>query len=229
MSIRIMSDIWETSFPPTDKLVFLALADCANDEGLAWPSIATIARKSGVSERTVQRSIRLAEKAGLIRREEVKGKGCKYWFNPRHSVTPDKVAPVTNEALTPDTVSPKPSRTIIKKNIPPHEIPDDWEPQPFGAGTTSKKIVDGWPPGELEFQADKFRSNHGSKNNRFADWQKAWSTWVLNSREFRNGNSGRTGNNPNGNGRTVDGFAKALRHVADGPIDEPFGFDARRM
>ena len=112
MSIRIMSDIWEMSFPPTDKLVFLALADCANDEGLAWPSIATIARKSGVSERTVQRSIRVGELAGLIRREEVKGKGCKYHFNPRHSVTPDKVSRVTNEAHTPDTVSPKPSRTI---------------------------------------------------------------------------------------------------------------------
>lgn len=112
MSIRIMSDIWEMPFPPTDKLVFLALADCANDEGLAWPSIATIARKSGVSERTVQRSIRSGEKAGLIRREEVFGKGCKYYFTPRHCVTPDKVSRVTNEALTPDTVSPKPSRTI---------------------------------------------------------------------------------------------------------------------
>lgn len=112
MSIRIMSDIWEMPFPPTDKLVFLALADCANDEGLAWPSIATIARKSGVSERTVQRSIRAGEKAGLIRREEVLGRGCKYYFTPRHSVTPDKVSRVTNEALTPDTVSPKPSRTI---------------------------------------------------------------------------------------------------------------------
>lgn len=107
-----MSDIWEMSFPPTDKLVFLALADCANDEGLAWPSIATIARKSGVSERTVQRSIRLAEKSGLIRRQEVLGKGCKYWFNPRHTVTPDKTSPVTNDAQTPDTLSPKPSRTI---------------------------------------------------------------------------------------------------------------------
>ena len=101
MSIRIMSDIWEMPFPPTDKLVFLALADCANDEGLAWPSIATIARKSGVSERTVQRSIRSGEKAGLIRREEVFGKGCKYYFTPNQALKAEKKQPKVEVPVEP--------------------------------------------------------------------------------------------------------------------------------
>ena len=54
-------------------------------------------------------------------------------------------------------------------------------------------------------------------------WQGFRADWILN-----NGNTGRTSNNSSGNGRT-NGFAKALQQVADGPFDEPFGFDSRRM
>lgn len=109
-----MSALWEMDFPPTEKLVFLALADCANDEGLAWPSIATIARKTGVSDRSVQRAIRMGETRGLIVREEVKGKGCRYWITLRHSVTPDTVSRVTNATKTPDTVSPHPRHSVTQ-------------------------------------------------------------------------------------------------------------------
>jgi len=54
-------------------------------------------------------------------------------------------------------------------------------------------------------------------------WKSFKADWILN-----NGNTGRTSNNSSGNGRT-NGFAKALQQVADGPFDEPFGFDSRRM
>ena len=117
MSVRVMSAIWELPMLPTDKLVMLALADCANDEGHCWPSIATVARKSGASERSVQRAIRRAEEAGLLHREEVIGKGCKYNIDPRHCVTPVKVSPPPQCHPTPDTVSPKPSRTIKSSSV----------------------------------------------------------------------------------------------------------------
>ena len=62
MSIRIMTAVWEYSESGgTDRLVLLALADIANDEGVCWPSIAHVARKCRVSGRTVQRSIRNLE------------------------------------------------------------------------------------------------------------------------------------------------------------------------
>ncbi len=111
-----MSAIWELPMLPTDKLVMLALADCANDEGWCWPSIATIARKSGVCERSVQRAIRRAEETKLIaKRDEVLGKGCKYLIDPRHTVTGDTQSPATHSRKTPDTQSPKPSGTIKEK------------------------------------------------------------------------------------------------------------------
>jgi len=50
-----MNWAWEQEIPPSTKLVLLALADIADDTGYCWPSVKTIARKAGVSPRTVQR------------------------------------------------------------------------------------------------------------------------------------------------------------------------------
>lgn len=53
-----MSKVWETPMlSSTDKLVLLALADNSNDEGICWPSIATIVKKTDLSERSVHYSI----------------------------------------------------------------------------------------------------------------------------------------------------------------------------
>lgn len=101
-----MSAVWDLPLPPSEKLVLLALADWAHDDGRCWPSIKKVAEKSGVSERTVQRMLREAEKNGLVERKETIGKGCEYRLTPRHSVTPDKVSPATDETQTPDKVSP---------------------------------------------------------------------------------------------------------------------------
>lgn len=115
MSIRIMGAVWERQdTTPTQKLVLLALADWANDEGHCWPSISRLAEKTGVAGRSVQRLIRQLEDMNLVRREEVSGKGNRYWIcipltecHPRHSVTP----PLTHVHPTPDTVSPNTSYT----------------------------------------------------------------------------------------------------------------------
>ena len=54
-----MSWVWKDSKATgTDKFVLLAIADNAWDDGSnAWPSVATISRKTGLSTRTVQRCI----------------------------------------------------------------------------------------------------------------------------------------------------------------------------
>lgn len=50
-----MSLVWDTEIgPATKRLVLLALADSANDEGVCWPSVATIARKAKASRRRVE-------------------------------------------------------------------------------------------------------------------------------------------------------------------------------
>lgn len=50
---------------PSLKLVLIALADAADDQGVCWPSVSTLARKCTVSTRTVQRSLRALIDRGL--------------------------------------------------------------------------------------------------------------------------------------------------------------------
>lgn len=59
MSIRLMSLVFGLKEPTgAARLVLLALADNANDEGVCWPSVETIARKAGIGVRWTQRIIR---------------------------------------------------------------------------------------------------------------------------------------------------------------------------
>ncbi|HAS6026241.1 TPA: helix-turn-helix domain-containing protein [Vibrio vulnificus] len=67
MSVKVMSYVWDIPlFKGSDKLVMLCLADHADDSGLCWPSIDTIARKSGVSPTTVKSTLKKLEAGGWI-------------------------------------------------------------------------------------------------------------------------------------------------------------------
>ena len=115
MSIKLMTAVWDREdLSSTQKLVLLSLADWANDEGLCWPSINRLAIKTSMAGRSVQRIIRDLESMGFINRDEVLGKGNRYWIyipltecHPCPSVTP----PLTESHPTPDTVSPNTSYT----------------------------------------------------------------------------------------------------------------------
>src|SRR3982751_4049948 len=90
-----MSAVWDLELPDSDKIVLLALADCANDEGHCWPSVASLVRKCSKSERTIQASIKRLVDEGLLVRREVIGKGCNYTVLPKRPAT---AAPRSNDA-----------------------------------------------------------------------------------------------------------------------------------
>ena len=58
MSIKAINWAWDQQLPPNAKLILMAIADAADEEGNCWPKIKTIAKKCGVSQRTVQRSLK---------------------------------------------------------------------------------------------------------------------------------------------------------------------------
>lgn len=74
-----MSAVWELDIPATEKMVLLALADNANDEGLCWPAIKTIARKCSRSERAVQYAVKALEALGLLKVDVLHGKTHRFW------------------------------------------------------------------------------------------------------------------------------------------------------
>lgn len=86
MSIKIMNEAWEVQgIDPTAKLVLMCVADMANeDDRTAWPAVRTIARKCGVSRRTVQYHLRRLEKMGHISlRRERTGDSTLYRIHPQ--------------------------------------------------------------------------------------------------------------------------------------------------
>jgi hypothetical protein len=75
MSVYAMAAVWKQSrLKGPARLVLLAVADCCNDEGEAWPSIKTIAEKCLISERQVQSMLRRAAELGEIEIDEKGGK-----------------------------------------------------------------------------------------------------------------------------------------------------------
>ena len=68
MSIKAMAAVWEYSEQSgSSLLMLLAIADYAHDDGTnAWPSLATLARKTRMTRGNVIRTIKKLEKASEI-------------------------------------------------------------------------------------------------------------------------------------------------------------------
>lgn len=107
-----MALVWELDLPPGEKLVLLALADQANDEGRqCWPSVETIAHRSGQGIRTVRRALASLEDAGHLTRNHRDGTSSQYHVHPGQNGSPAKSAPLPKTTKTPAKLAPKPSRT----------------------------------------------------------------------------------------------------------------------
>ena len=75
MSVRWVQAVFERSRSRSGgRLVMLALADRANDDGVCWPGVADIARRANLSMDQTRRCLRNAEKLGELRIK--KGGGC---------------------------------------------------------------------------------------------------------------------------------------------------------
>lgn len=65
MSIKVSTWVWEHSkHRGTLKLLILALADFANDSGICWPSVDTLSKRIGESERHTRQLIKQLVEAG---------------------------------------------------------------------------------------------------------------------------------------------------------------------
>ena len=66
MSIEALSWVWKQNLPPTHKLVLLAIADHSDQDGVCWPGIRGLAKKTGLSERTINRTLAEIEMPGMV-------------------------------------------------------------------------------------------------------------------------------------------------------------------
>ncbi|MEL6115132.1 helix-turn-helix domain-containing protein [Photobacterium sp. SP02] len=81
MSIKVMTMVWDSpAFSGNTKLIMLCLADYANDEGLCWPSIDSVARKCSLSRSTVKAQLKKLGEQGVLsaqRRKKTTEEGTK--------------------------------------------------------------------------------------------------------------------------------------------------------
>lgn len=111
MSIRLLSAAWDLDIGSTEKMVLMCLCDHANDDGVCWPSVARIVRKTSKSERTVQTALKWLRENGFFVIDGVNGTTPKYVLDPRKICTPAEIAPPQKLRRTPAKSAPKPSRT----------------------------------------------------------------------------------------------------------------------
>ncbi len=68
ISIKLTSAVWKHSKQKSGALlVLLALADYANEDGIAWPAVSTLARKARMSSRNVQRWLSTLQRDGELK------------------------------------------------------------------------------------------------------------------------------------------------------------------
>ncbi|WP_235568983.1 helix-turn-helix domain-containing protein [Pseudomonas aeruginosa] len=89
---------------PAQKAVLISLADQANDQGVCWPAVDSIAMRCCLSKRAVQQAIKWLRGAGIVSVEERQGRSTMY------SVTPAAYAPPQEMHPPPQMLHPHPRR-----------------------------------------------------------------------------------------------------------------------
>lgn len=202
MSNSALALAFATDLPGVDKNVLVALADCADDRKgqTCWPSIAHLVKKSGWSERAVQKAILNLEKGGHISRLARPGHGVIYTIHPRTTCTPAQDAPPQDSAPTPAPRAPNPLGTSIppqpsgcapkgadrsQKRASKREekrgsrISIDWQPDalPSPLGEAVEAQGEAWRTRELARFRDYWSAMAGPKAFS-ADWQARWRRWL---------------------------------------------------
>ena len=83
MSTIVMAACWPLQgMSPAQKSVLISLADQASDEGVCWPGIGTIAKRTCLSERAVQEAMAWLQAVGLVFREYRLNTSTSYTVTP---------------------------------------------------------------------------------------------------------------------------------------------------
>jgi hypothetical protein len=130
----------------SQRLMLLALADNANDQGVCWPSIKLLAAKCASEYRNARRTLAQLEKDGLIERLHKEGKRSTYQINtealtqgknapgknaPGDEETPGKNAPTPQGKNAPGTQGKNALPTTLNRQLEPSDEPSENPPTPL--------------------------------------------------------------------------------------------------
>lgn len=147
-----MTLVWATPMQNhTEKLVALAIADNANDNGVCWPSVTTIARKCDLSEQGVLNRIKSLQKTGWLKVEHKPGCSNTYVINPPTPLTPQQgLPPNAVDPHPPTPLTPPPNAVDPNRKEPSFEPSKHKEPAALTAVQTPplspaiKEVIEAW-------------------------------------------------------------------------------------
>src|SRR5258708_4763672 len=129
MSVHVSAYVWEHSTQKgTALLLMLAIADIAHKNGVAFPSVATLARFIRMSERNTQRVLAALENCGELEIKRNGGPNGCHLFRIKLNLT----LPLFEggDKLSPDKLSGyKPVKNGVKKRPSRGDTPTSPEPK----------------------------------------------------------------------------------------------------
>lgn len=209
MSVRVSSWVWDdTKAKGNDRLILLALADWANDNGWSWYPADELAAKTRMNRATVFRRLDVLEESGLVERFR-RGRTLTTVYRvavPWADVTtyplPDAPAEVKSQIET--SVKSQNATSEVAPVRPVKSHGRDIEPsvnvKNRQGGASRRKpettLPQGWKPStrhaefaqqhELDLSSESFafRSHAQANDRRMRDWDAAFSMWLSKARQF---------------------------------------------
>lgn len=136
MSTIIMSLCWPLQgMSGPQKAVLISLADNANDEGVCWPSVARIAERTCLAERTVQAAVKWLTQVGILAVRERMGRSTIYTLTPASYAPPQELHPAADAPPPPQRTTETPAAAAPRTVIEPSS-----EPSPPAGGEQPAKI-----------------------------------------------------------------------------------------
>ena len=180
MSISLMTTVWRLDLPSSDKMVLLALADAANDDGVTWMALQSkegvkldLLKKTSLSRRAVQGALKRLCDAGYLSRIDRLGKGVIWTVRGCSTCAPtDERGAARAPGGAAD--APKPSINRQSKSIS-RAFPLSWQPNEEDLSYAASK---GLTPQETERAREDFRGHfiaNGKKTS--TDWSLNWQRW----------------------------------------------------
>jgi hypothetical protein len=99
MSVQLTARVWATDDPNLKDarlLVLLALADFGNKEDMCWASVPSLAKRTRLCDRQVQRAIKWLDAQGYVEITE-KGNGRSKLTTYKMTINGDNMSPINNE------------------------------------------------------------------------------------------------------------------------------------
>ncbi len=123
-----MSACWPLQgMSPAQKAVLISLADQANDQGVCWPAVDSIAMRCCLSKRAVQQAIKWLRGAGIVSVEERQGRSTMYSVTPAAYAPPQEMHP--SSICTPAANAPTPADAAPSPPQDLHPTPADAAPR----------------------------------------------------------------------------------------------------